>query len=95
MMAKQRVPAIRGRASRRFGCERVGCESNFVAARLPETENRTQHIGNLGNVGLPSAVLLGGSLVRFPSPWPHPGGHCSVPGFKATSITSHTNGRKS
>jgi hypothetical protein len=73
MMAKQRVPAIRGRASRRFGCERVGCESKFVAARLPETENRTQHIGNLGNVGLPSAVLLGGSLVRFPlavaPPW--------------------------
>src|SRR5260370_30316479 len=53
MMAKQRVPALRGRASRRFGCERVGCESNFVAARLPETENSTQHTGNLGNVGAP------------------------------------------
>jgi len=66
MMAKQRVPTLRGRASRRFGCERVGCESNFVAARLPETENRTQHIGNLGNVRLPSAVLLVESLVRFP-----------------------------
>src|SRR6516162_8107840 len=64
MMAEQRVPALRGGASRRFGCERVGCESNFVATRLPETENRTQHI-------------------------------CSVPRCKATSITSHTNGRKS
>ena len=73
MMAKRRVPALRDRASRRLGFERVGCESNFVAARLPETENRTQHIWNLGNVRLPSAVLLGGSLVRFPlavaPPW--------------------------
>jgi hypothetical protein len=72
MMAKQRVPALRGQASRRFGCERVGCESNFVVTRFPETENRIQHIGKLGNVGLTSAVFLGESLVRFLWPFPTP-----------------------
>jgi hypothetical protein len=36
-----------------------------------------------------------GVRCAFPSPWPHPGGHCSVPRCKATSITSLTNGRKS
>jgi hypothetical protein len=36
-----------------------------------------------------------GVWCAFPSPWSHPGGHCSVPRCKATSITSHTNGRKS
>jgi hypothetical protein len=89
-----RVPALRGRTSCRFGCERVGCEPNFVAARLRETENRTQHIGNLGNVGPPSASLLSKSLVRFPSPFPTPAAICSVPRCKARAITLHTSGRK-
>jgi len=91
----ERVPALRGRASRRFGCERVGCESNFVTARLPETENRTQHTGNLEMSVYPLPCSSAGVRCAFPSPWPHPGGHCSVPRCKATSITSLTNGRKS
>jgi hypothetical protein len=40
------------RATRRFGCKRGWLRSNFVAARLAETENRTQQTGNPGNVGL-------------------------------------------
>jgi len=31
--------------------------SNFVAARLDETENHAQQPGNLGNVGAPAIVL--------------------------------------
>src|ERR1700731_2128856 len=40
------------RATRRFGFEQRQLRSNFVAARLDETENRAQQPGNLGNVGL-------------------------------------------
>jgi hypothetical protein len=36
----------RSQATRHFGCQRVGCERNFVAAGLAETENRTQQTGN-------------------------------------------------
>src|ERR1700730_14227312 len=38
-------------ATRRFGFEQRQLRSNFVAARLDETENRAQQSGNLGNVG--------------------------------------------
>ena len=34
------------RATRRFGFEQRQLRSNFVAARLAETENRTQQTGN-------------------------------------------------
>jgi hypothetical protein len=40
------------RATRRFGFERRESRSNFVAARLDETENHAQQPGNLGNVGV-------------------------------------------
>src|SRR3984893_19166885 len=39
-------------ATRRFGFEQRQLRSNFVAARLDETENRAQQPGNLGDVGL-------------------------------------------
>src|SRR5512133_703624 len=39
------------RATRRFGFEQRQLRSNFVAARLDETENHAQQPGNLGNVG--------------------------------------------
>jgi hypothetical protein len=39
------------RAARRFGFEQRQLRSNFVAARLDETENRAQQPENLGNVG--------------------------------------------
>jgi hypothetical protein len=41
-----------GRATQRFGFKQRGLRSNFVAARLDETENHAQQPGNLGNVGL-------------------------------------------
>ncbi len=50
MKAKQRVPA-RLAGNRRFGFEQRQLRSNFVAARLDETENHAQQPGNLGNVG--------------------------------------------
>jgi hypothetical protein len=49
--AKRRVPALRGRASHHFWLSARRLRSNFVAARLAETENRTQHTGNPENVG--------------------------------------------
>jgi len=36
----------RSQATRHFGCQRVGWERNFVAARLAETENRPQQTEN-------------------------------------------------
>ena len=38
--------------NRRFGFERRQSRSNFVAARLDETEDHAQQPGNLGNVGV-------------------------------------------
>src|ERR1700730_3326287 len=43
--------------TRRFGFEQRQLRSNFVAARLDETENRAQQPGNLGNVGLNGPTL--------------------------------------
>jgi hypothetical protein len=40
------------RATRRFGFEQRQWRSNFVAARLDETENHAQQPGNLGDVGV-------------------------------------------
>ena len=52
MKAKQRAPALRRWATRRFGCEQRRLQSNFVAAEPPGTEDHVQRAGNPGNVGL-------------------------------------------
>jgi hypothetical protein len=73
----------------RRGSDAERCAANFVAARPPETENRTHRLG-IWDI---SAVLLG--VVRFFLTVAPPWRPCSVSRCKATSITSHTNGRKS
>src|SRR5260370_42540301 len=41
-----------GRAVQRFGSQSGHSRSNFIEARLAETENRAQRTGNPGNAGL-------------------------------------------
>src|SRR6516164_5793373 len=48
LITEKRRAWIRGRASRRFGCERTGSRSNFVAAEPPAAEDQAQRAGNSG-----------------------------------------------
>jgi general secretion pathway protein A len=52
MNTKQRVSAQRGRASCRFGCQRVGCDRISLPRNPPGTEDRDQQLRYPGNVGL-------------------------------------------
>jgi hypothetical protein len=52
MNTKQRVSAQRGRASCRFGCQRVGCDRISLPRNPPRTEDRDQQLRYPGNVGL-------------------------------------------
>src|SRR6266849_2107943 len=51
MNTKQRVSAQRGRASCRFGCQRVGCD-RISPRNPPGTEDRDQQLRYPGNVGI-------------------------------------------
>ena len=49
--AKQRVSALRGGQPYYLAAKWGRLQFNFVVARLDETENHAQQIGNPGNVG--------------------------------------------
>jgi hypothetical protein len=60
---------IVGRAVQRFGSQSGRSRSNFVAARLDETEDHTQRAGNLGNVG---SFRLAGRQIPVGTRWSEP-----------------------
>jgi hypothetical protein len=60
--------AIRGRASRRFGCQRVGYDRISLRRASLRRKIAPNRLGTWGMSVYPSAVLLGESSVRLSSP---------------------------